>query len=61
MANAGGRLIGTLLSGLLYQQAGVAASLWGAVVLAGIAGTVALWLPPVSGAGASWAGVKGDD
>jgi predicted MFS family arabinose efflux permease len=61
MANACGRLIGTLLSGLLYQQAGVAASLWGAVVLAGIAGTVALWLPPVSNAGASWTTVKGDD
>jgi hypothetical protein len=34
MANAAGRLIGTLLSGVLYQRAGVAASLWGAVVLA---------------------------
>ena len=61
MANACGRLIGTLLSGVLYQQAGVAASLWGAVVLAGIAGTVALALPPVSGAGASWTSVKGDE
>ncbi len=61
MANACGRLIGTLLSGLLYQQAGVAASLWGAVVLAGIAGTVALTLPPVSDADASWTSVKGDD
>ena len=61
MANACGRLIGTLLSGLLYQQAGVAGSLWGAVVLAGVAGTVALWLPPVGDAGASWTSVKGDD
>ena len=34
MANACGRLLGTLLSGVLYQQAGVVASLWGAVVLA---------------------------
>lgn len=47
MANAGGRLIGTLLSGVLYQQGGVAASLWGAVVLAGVASGVALLLPPV--------------
>ncbi len=61
MANACGRLIGTLLSGLLYQQAGVAASLWGAVVLAGVAGVVALQLPPVSDTGASWTSVKGDD
>ena len=38
MANACGRLLGTLLSGVLYQQAGVAASLWGAVVLAAAAG-----------------------
>ena len=34
MANACGRLLGTLLSGVLYQFAGVGASLWGAVVLA---------------------------
>lgn len=61
MANACGRLIGTLLSGLLYQMAGVTASLWGAVVLAGIAGTVALALPPVSDAATAWTSVKGDD
>jgi predicted MFS family arabinose efflux permease len=40
MANACGRLLGTLLSGVLYQRAGVVASLWGAVVLA--AGGVAV-------------------
>jgi predicted MFS family arabinose efflux permease len=61
MANACGRLLGTLLSGILYQQAGVAASLWGAVVLAGAAGVVALFLPPVSVPAVSWAGAKGDD
>jgi len=61
MANACGRLVGTLLSGLLYQWAGVTASLWGAVVLAGIAGTVALALPPVNDAAASWARVSGED
>jgi hypothetical protein len=37
MANAAGRLMGTLLSGVLYQMAGVTVSLWGAVVLAAIA------------------------
>ena len=61
MANACGRLIGTLLSGALYQQAGVAASLWGAVALAAIAGAVALLLPPVVASDVSWAGAKGDD
>jgi MFS family permease len=60
MANAAGRLIGTLLSGLLYQWAGVSASLWGAVVLAGVAGTVALALPPVTTA-VSWSKAKGDE
>ena len=48
MANACGRLLGTLLSGVLYQRAGVAASLWGAVVLAAAAGCGALFLPPVT-------------
>ena len=61
MANATGRLIGTLLSGVLYQWAGVSASLWGAVVLAGVAGTVALSLPPVAGAVVAWSGAKSDE
>ena len=63
MANACGRLLGTLLSGVLYQWAGVTASLWGAVVLAAAAGLVAMFLPPVSASGpaVSWAGAKGDD
>ena len=61
MANACGRLLGTLLSGVLYQQAGVVASLWGAVVLAAAAGVGAMFLPPVSAAAPSWTGVKGDD
>lgn len=51
MANACGRLIGTLLSGVLYQQGGVAASLWGAVGFAGVAAAVALLLPPVKASG----------
>ena len=61
MANACGRLLGTLLSGVLYQQAGVAASLWGAAALAAAAGIGALFLPPVSAPALSWAGAKGDD
>ncbi len=61
MANAAGRLLGTLLSGVLYQWAGVSASLWGAVGLALIAATVALTLPPVGARGASWDAVTGDD
>jgi predicted MFS family arabinose efflux permease len=61
MANACGRLAGTLLSGLLYQQAGVTAALWGAVALAAVAGTVALALPPVSSGGESCASVRGDE
>ncbi len=49
MANAAGRLMGTLLCGVLYQVAGVTASLWGAVVLAAVAAIVAMFLPPVAG------------
>ena len=60
MANACGRLLGTLLSGVLYQFAGVSASLWGAVVLAAAAGAGAMWLPPVTTA-VAWSGAKGDD
>jgi hypothetical protein len=61
MANACGRLLGTLLSGVLYQQSGVAASLWGAVGLAAVAGIGALFLPPVTATAVSWAGARGDD
>jgi predicted MFS family arabinose efflux permease len=45
MANAGGRLAGCLLSGLLYQAAGLGGCLWGTVVFAGLAAGVALALP----------------
>lgn len=61
MANASGRLIGTLLSGVLYQAAGVAASLWGAVLLAAVAGALALLLPPIATTTVSWPGATGDD
>jgi predicted MFS family arabinose efflux permease len=61
MANACGRLLGTLLSGLLYELAGVTASLWGAVVLAAAAGAGALFLPPVPSTAVSWVPPTGDD
>ena len=61
MANACGRLLGTLLSGVLYQQAGVGASLWGSVALAAAAGVGALFLPRVEVGSVSWDGAKTDD
>ena len=45
MANAGGRLVGCLLSGVLYQVAGLAGCLWGAFAFAAAAAAVALKLP----------------
>ncbi len=45
MANAGGRLLGTLLSGWIYQLAGLSGCLWASCGLALMSGTVALWLP----------------
>ena len=45
MANAGGRLAGTLLSGLLYQWQGLEACLVASTILVGGAGVVSLGLP----------------
>lgn len=45
MANAGGRLIGCLLSGVLYQLAGLNGCLWGTFVFAFVAAAIALGLP----------------
>ena len=45
MANAGGRLVGTLLSGVLYQVAGLAGCLWGSAAFALAAGGLSLLLP----------------
>jgi len=45
MANAGGRLVGCLLSGVLYQAAGLPGCLWGAFAFAVAAAVVALKLP----------------
>ncbi len=45
MANASGRLLGTLLSGALYQVAGLAGCLWAAAALSGLAALASIWLP----------------
>ena len=45
MANAFGRLLGTILSGLLYQWQGLTACLWASVVFVLAAGVISLLLP----------------
>ena len=45
MANAGGRLVGTLLSGALYQVGGIAACLWGTVAFAATTALISTQLP----------------
>jgi predicted MFS family arabinose efflux permease len=45
MANAGGRLIGTVLSGLLYQWYGLVGCLWASVGFVLAAGLLSLLLP----------------
>ena len=45
MANAGGRLAGTVLSGALYQWKGLDACLWASAFLLLGAGTISLLLP----------------
>lgn len=44
MANAGGRLIGTVLSGAVYQVYGLTACLWGAVVMLALAARIGFLL-----------------
>jgi MFS transporter, APGE family, 1-arseno-3-phosphoglycerate exporter len=46
MANAGGRLVGTLISGIAYQLSGVAGCLWASAAFAAAAGLLSLSLPP---------------
>lgn len=48
MANAGGRLAGTILSGLLYQWQGLEACLWASAAMVLAAGVISLLLPRVS-------------
>jgi hypothetical protein len=45
MANAGGRLAGTVLSGALYQWQGLEACLWASVACVLAAGALSLLLP----------------
>ena len=45
MANAGGRLVGTLLSGIVFQSAGITGCLWASVGFAAMAGVLSLALP----------------
>jgi predicted MFS family arabinose efflux permease len=45
MANAGGRLVGTLLSGIMIQVAGVLGCLWASTAFAVAAGGLSLLLP----------------
>ncbi len=44
-ANAAGRFMGTLLSGLLVQWGGLAYALWGSAVMLALCFTVTWWLP----------------
>jgi hypothetical protein len=45
MANAGGRLVGTLLSGIVFQLAGLVGCLWTSTAFAAAAGACSLLLP----------------
>ena len=45
MANAAGRLAGTVLSGLLYQWQGLEACLWASAIFVLGAGALSLLLP----------------
>ena len=58
MANAGGRLAGTVLSGALYQWQGLTACLWASVAFVLAAGAVSRLLPG-PGTAAAGAGVSG--
>ncbi len=49
-ANAGGRLIGILLSGALTQAGGLAACLWGSAAMLALCLVITLLLPSVAGA-----------
>ena len=45
MANAMGRLIGTVLSGLIYQEFGLAACLWVSFAFLAATTVISIWLP----------------
>jgi hypothetical protein len=57
MANAGGRLVGTLLSGVLFQVSGVLGCLAGSVAFALASGAISSRLPrEVAGVASETAG-----
>jgi MFS family permease len=60
MANAAGRLIGTLLSGLLYQWQGLTACLWASVIFVLAAGLLSLMLPNQRAGASSRASLSND-
>lgn len=60
MANAAGRLGGTLLSGVLYQWSGLAACLWASAAMVSVAAFLTLILPSGT-AGAIAPGGDGED
>lgn len=61
-ANAAGRLVGTLLSGVLYLWGGLAAALWGCAAFVALTWLLALRLPPVpAGVSVSLADVDAGD
>lgn len=61
-ANAAGRLVGTLLSGLLYLWGGLALAMWGATAFVVLTWLFALRLPPMpQGVRVSLADVDGGD
>ncbi len=47
-ANAAGRLVGTLLSGLLYLAGGLSVALWGSTAFVVLTWLLSLRLPPIS-------------
>ena len=62
MANACGRLAGTLLSGLLYQWQGLEACLWASAAFVLAAGALSLMLPrraQASGAATGTSSISG--
>jgi len=61
MANACGRLAGTVLSGLLYQRFGLIGCLAMAVALTVATGAISLALPRMQSTQVSLAGVGGDE
>jgi predicted MFS family arabinose efflux permease len=60
MANAGGRLAGTVLSGVMYEETGLVGCLVASAAFAGAAGALALLLPRTSAALPEGADVGGD-